>query len=176
MAASAFIHLRVTQQMKLRLRALAQREGRTESALLEQLFGVMLRSVGMACSASPGGRRRSPPGATDCPLQPSDQVLLRDRARGASGHWPQHHQIAKVANEGGGFPGSVREELRAMLRICEALRENTKALLMANLRSWSVGHSEADAYFSLLGRLERRSLAYLRNNLETAQRNNLETA
>jgi len=54
------------------------------------------------------------------------------------------NQIAKVANEGGGFPGSVREEFRAMLRICEALRDNTKALLRANLRSWSVGHSEPD--------------------------------
>jgi len=38
-----------------------------------------------------------------------------------------------------------REEFRAMLKICEALRENTKALLKANLRSWSVGHSEAGA-------------------------------
>jgi hypothetical protein len=55
------------------------------------------------------------------------------------------NQIVKIANEGGGFPGSVREELRAMLRICEALRENTKALLKANLRSWSAGHSEAGA-------------------------------
>ncbi len=55
------------------------------------------------------------------------------------------NQIAKVANEGGGFPGSVREEFRAMLKICEALRENTKALLKANLRSWIVGHSRADA-------------------------------
>jgi len=39
----------------------------------------------------------------------------------------------------------VREEFRAMLKICEALRDNTKALLKANLRSWSVGHSEAGA-------------------------------
>jgi len=46
------------------------------------------------------------------------------------------NQIAKVANEGGGWPSSVREKFRAMLRICEALRENTKALLKENLRSW----------------------------------------
>jgi len=30
---------------------------------------------------------------------------------------------------------SLREAFRAMLRICEALRENTKGLLKANLRS-----------------------------------------
>jgi hypothetical protein len=51
------------------------------------------------------------------------------------------NQIAKVANEGGGFPGSAREEFRAMPRICEAMRVNTKTLLKANLRSWSIGHS-----------------------------------
>lgn len=53
------------------------------------------------------------------------------------------NQIARVANEGGRLPGSVREEFRAMLRICEALRESTKRLLKANETSWSTGHVEA---------------------------------
>lgn len=53
------------------------------------------------------------------------------------------NQIAKVANEGGRLPGSVREEFRAMLKICEALRDNTKTLLKANETSWSTGHAEA---------------------------------
>jgi len=51
------------------------------------------------------------------------------------------NQIAKAANERGRLPGSVREEFRAMLRICEALRDNTKALLKANETSWSTGHA-----------------------------------
>ena len=50
------------------------------------------------------------------------------------------NQIAKAANAGGRSPGSAREEFRAMLKICEALRENTKALLKANETSWSTGH------------------------------------
>ena len=54
------------------------------------------------------------------------------------------NQIAKVANEGGRLPGTVREEFRAMLKICEALRDNTKALLKANVTSWRVGHAEAN--------------------------------
>ncbi len=53
------------------------------------------------------------------------------------------NQIAKAANEGIRLPGSVREEFRAMLKICEALRENTKSLLKANVTSWQVGHVEA---------------------------------
>jgi len=53
------------------------------------------------------------------------------------------NQIAKVANEGGRLPGSAREEFRAMLKICEALRDNTKVLLKANETSWSTGYAEA---------------------------------
>jgi hypothetical protein len=180
MAASAFIHLRVTQETKLRLRALAQREGRTESALLKELLGVMLRSVGDEVLSEPrrdgGGIRQA---RLTVRLQPSDQVLLRDRAAARSMPAATYvsvlvrahlraltplpkdellalkrsiaelacigrniNQIAKVANEGGGFPGSVREEFRAMLKICEGLRDNTKALLKVNVTSWSVGHAE----------------------------------
>jgi len=54
------------------------------------------------------------------------------------------NQIARAANEGGKLPGSVREEFRAMLRICEALRDNTKTLLQANVTSWRSGYVEAD--------------------------------
>ena len=183
MAASAFIHLRVTQETKLRLRAIAQREGRTESALLKQLLGVMLRAVGDEVLSEPkqdeGAIRQA---RLTVRLQPSDHFLLRDRAAARAMPAATYvsvlvrahlrsltplpkdellalkrsvaelaaigrniNQIAKVANEGGGWPSSVREELRAMLRICEALRENTKGMLKANLRSWSVGHSEAGA-------------------------------
>ena len=52
------------------------------------------------------------------------------------------NQIAKAANDGGRVPGSAREEFRAMLKVCEALRDNTKALLKANLTSWECGHGE----------------------------------
>jgi hypothetical protein len=54
------------------------------------------------------------------------------------------NQIAKAVNEGGRAPGSVREEFRAMLKICEALRDNTKALLIANATSWQTGEPHAD--------------------------------
>jgi hypothetical protein len=54
------------------------------------------------------------------------------------------NQIAKVANEGGRMKDSVGAEFRAMLRICVALRDNTKALLKANEVSWKTGHVEAD--------------------------------
>jgi hypothetical protein len=54
------------------------------------------------------------------------------------------NQIAKAANGGGRVPDSAGAEFRAMLKICVALRDNTKALLRANEASWETGHAEAD--------------------------------
>jgi hypothetical protein len=54
------------------------------------------------------------------------------------------NQVAKVANGGGRVPESAGAEFRAMLKICVALRDNTKALLKANETSWETGHAQAD--------------------------------
>jgi hypothetical protein len=50
------------------------------------------------------------------------------------------NQITKVANQGGRIPDSGGAEFRAMLKICVALRDNTKALLKANETSWGAEH------------------------------------
>jgi hypothetical protein len=54
------------------------------------------------------------------------------------------NQIAGAANEGvqGGSPG--RGDLLAILRVCQALRDQTKALIKANLTSWEIGHDQTD--------------------------------
>jgi hypothetical protein len=52
------------------------------------------------------------------------------------------NQIAHAANSGRPLPDFVAAEFRAMLKICEALRDNTKALLKANLVSWCTGRGE----------------------------------
>jgi hypothetical protein len=52
------------------------------------------------------------------------------------------NQIAHAANGGRPLPDYVNVDFRVMLKICEALRDNTKALLKANLRSWSTGRAE----------------------------------
>ena len=52
------------------------------------------------------------------------------------------NQLARVANEGGRLPGSVRDDLRAMVRVCEAMRDHTKGLLKMNLASWQSGYGE----------------------------------
>lgn len=76
---------------------------------------------------------------------PKDELLALKRSIGELASIGRNiNQIAKAVNEGGRAPGSVREEFRAMLKICEALRDNTKALLRANLTSWESGVTHAD--------------------------------
>ncbi|MGH8243992.1 MAG: plasmid mobilization relaxosome protein MobC, partial [Steroidobacteraceae bacterium] len=52
------------------------------------------------------------------------------------------NQIARAANKSGRLPSSAREEFRAMLKVCLALRDHTKALLKANEASWRSGDVE----------------------------------
>lgn len=76
---------------------------------------------------------------------PKEELLALKRSIGELASIGRNiNQIARAVNEGGRVPGSVREEFRAMLKICEALRENTKALLSANVTSWEAGYVQSD--------------------------------
>ncbi len=76
---------------------------------------------------------------------PKEELLALKRSIGQLASIGRNiNQIAKAANEGGGLPSSVREEFSAMLKVCEALRDNTKALIKANIVSWETGYVEAD--------------------------------
>jgi hypothetical protein len=76
------------------------------------------------------------------PLPKEERLALRLCISELSAIGRNINPIAKVANDGGRLPGSVREEFRAMLKICEGLRDHTKALLMANVTSWESGFGE----------------------------------
>jgi hypothetical protein len=52
------------------------------------------------------------------------------------------NQIARAANQGAGIAGFGREEFRAVLKICQALRDHTKGLVKANEASWKSGNAE----------------------------------
>jgi Bacterial mobilisation protein (MobC) len=51
------------------------------------------------------------------------------------------NQIARAANQGGRV-GPMRDDLLAFLRLCEAMRDNIKRLLKANVTSWEAGHAQ----------------------------------
>jgi hypothetical protein len=76
---------------------------------------------------------------------PKDELLALRRSIAELGSIGRNiNQIARAVSGGGEMPGSVRGEFRAMLKICLALRDNTKALLKANLASWAAGHTSGD--------------------------------
>ena len=76
------------------------------------------------------------------PLPKEERLALRHSISELSAIGRNINQIARAANEGGRLPSSVRDEFRAMLKVCEALRDNTTALLMANVASWESGFAE----------------------------------
>ena len=76
------------------------------------------------------------------PLPKDELIALRRSISELAAIGRNLNQIARSTNEGGRLPGSAREDFRAMLKVCEALRDNTKALLKANLASWESGYGE----------------------------------
>ena len=52
------------------------------------------------------------------------------------------NQLARAANQGERVSGPARGDLRALLKVCEGLRDHVKTLLAANIRSWSQGYGE----------------------------------
>ena len=68
---------------------------------------------------------------------PKDELLALKRSIAVLASIGRNiNQITKAANQGGRMPESVGAEFRAMLKICVALRDNTKTLLKANETSW----------------------------------------
>jgi hypothetical protein len=181
------VKARVSPEMKLQVKARAEREVLTETAWLKRLIIRELRAAQEAGSSDsvapihlPRDDARRPSAGVKrvyVRLCPEDWLLLEARAA-ARGLRPatylavltrSHlrslaplpkeeylalrssiaelsaigrniHQIAHAANSGRPIPDSVQEEFRAMLKICQALRDHSRALLKANVASWNAGH------------------------------------
>jgi len=74
---------------------------------------------------------------------PKDELAALKRAVGELGAVGRNlNQIARAANQGARVPGLGREEFRAILKICEALRDHTKDLIKVNTASWASGYAE----------------------------------
>jgi hypothetical protein len=74
---------------------------------------------------------------------PKEELLAMKRSvaeLGAIGRNLNH--FARAASQGGKPGAPEREDLRAILRVAEGLRDHVKALLKANQRSWHLGRTE----------------------------------
>lgn len=76
---------------------------------------------------------------------PKDELLGLKRAVGELGAIGRNlNQIARAANEGRPSTGLGRDEFRAVLKVCEALRDHTKNLIKTNTASWASGYAEPE--------------------------------
>lgn len=74
---------------------------------------------------------------------PKEELVALKRAVGELGAIGRNlNQIARAANEGRPIAGIGRDEFRAILKICQALRDHTKDLIKTNTASWAAGHAE----------------------------------
>jgi hypothetical protein len=53
------------------------------------------------------------------------------------------NQMARLAHQSGRIAGPTRDDLRSMLKVCEAMREHIKDLVRANKATWESGYAEA---------------------------------
>ena len=76
------------------------------------------------------------------PLPKDELVALKHAVSELSAIGRNLNQIARAASSGARVAGVGHEEFRAILNICEALRDHTKSLIKANAASWVSGHAE----------------------------------
>ena len=76
------------------------------------------------------------------PLPKDELVALKEAVSELSAIGRNLNQIARAASSGARIAGVGYEEFRAMLKVCEALRDHTKSLVKANAASWASGHAE----------------------------------
>jgi Bacterial mobilisation protein (MobC) len=116
-AARLMIRLRPDDQILLRDRAAAR--GMPPATYVSVLTRAHLRSL--------------------APL-PKEELLALKRTLGELGSIGRNlNQIAHAANQGQLVTGPGRGDLEAMLRVCGALRDSLKGVLVANLKSWERG-------------------------------------
>ncbi len=74
---------------------------------------------------------------------PKEELLALKRTVSELGSIGRNlNQIAHAANRGERVTGPNREDLRIILKVCEALRDHVRNLLAANLKSWEQGYEE----------------------------------
>ncbi len=123
-ARGARLYVRLRREDRLLLRERANARGLPPATYVSVLVRTHLRDL--------------------APLPKEELVALKRSVAELSAIGRNLNQIARTANQGGRVAGSQRDELQAFLKVCEALRDNVKALIKANLCSWAVGHAEPE--------------------------------
>ena len=170
----------MTPEMKTLVRALAEREQITESALVKELLQVVLRTAALQgfpkldeldrpnrdarlyVRLEPEDRQllsgratqRGMPSATYvsllvrahlrgvAPLPKEELLALRHSITQLKAVGRNLNQMAKSLSQDVRATAPGRQEVNAMIRVAEGLRDHFKALLKANEKSWLQGYDE----------------------------------
>lgn len=144
-AADRFIQCRVSAETKARLRACAQREQVTESALLKRLLDVTLNAGHVDVAASSAANRRHQTRRVSVRVRPDDAALLQ--ARAAARHIPPGTYAAMVLRSHlQGVAPIPRAELEALRRTVGGLGALSRQLrTLAVSAPRGVSEPQADA-------------------------------
>jgi hypothetical protein len=77
------------------------------------------------------------------PLPSEELAALKRSVAELSSIGRNLNQIALVAHRTGRITGPNRDDLRSMLKVCEAMREHVKELVRVNKATWESGYAEA---------------------------------
>jgi hypothetical protein len=121
-ATRLMIRLRPDDQILLRERAAAR--GMAPATYVSVLVRAHLRAL--------------------APLPKEELLALKKAVAELGGVGRNLNQIGRAANQGERVSGPGRQDVQAMIRICEGLRDHVRGLLAANLRSWEQGYAESD--------------------------------
>jgi hypothetical protein len=77
------------------------------------------------------------------PLPSEELAALKRSVAELSSIGRNLNQIARVAQQTGRIAGPNRDDLRSMLKVCEAMREHVKELVRVNRATWESGYAEA---------------------------------
>jgi hypothetical protein len=77
------------------------------------------------------------------PLPSEEMAALKRSIAELSAIGRNLNQIARVAHQTGRITGPDRDNLRCMLKVCEAMREHVKDLVRVNKATWENGYAEA---------------------------------
>jgi hypothetical protein len=73
---------------------------------------------------------------TSAPIPAQELRALRESVTALDRIGTNLNQMAVAIHRGGGAQGSRAEDLRAMLKACEGLRDHVRSLIKANVLSW----------------------------------------
>jgi hypothetical protein len=183
MAAEAFIQCRVAPATKAALRAAADRQQITESALLKRMLDLVLSTVStpavgnVTAPTRPARQARlyvrltagdrqllQERSAARClapatyasillrahlraltPLPEAELQALRQSTRELAAIGRHLNQIARATGQGQAGSGVGREDLWALLKACEALRDRVRAYISTNATSWGSGDATSQS-------------------------------